>query len=181
MHKAVFLDRDGVINEDTGHLHDVADLQIIPKVGQAIRDLNEKGYKVVVVANQSAVAKGLATIKDIDTINGEVKARLAREGAIIDAIYYCPHHPEGTVRKYATDCDCRKPGIGMIKTATADLGINLEESFLVGDKTSDILAGRRAGLKTVLVRTGYAGKDGQYKVMADFVADDLASAVIYIA
>lgn len=179
--RAVFLDRDGVINEEVGHLHNVADLRILPGAAEAIKTLNEKGYSVIVVANQAAVAKGIATIEDVEAIHREMKVRLAKEGASLDGIYYCPHHPNGIIAEYARACDCRKPEIGMVEKAMGDLQIEREGSFLVGDKTSDILAGARAGLKTILVKTGYAGRDGCHEATPDFVADDLLAATSYIS
>jgi len=178
--KAVFLDRDGVINEEVDHLNNAANLRILPGVAPAIRALNEKNYRVIVISNQSAVAKGMATEGVVQEINAKIKASLAHDGAHIDAIYYCPHHPEGSVKEYAIVCDCRKPGVGMIQQAAKEHDIDLRGSFLIGDKTSDILAGKRTGLTTILVRTGYAGKDGAHKVIPDLVADDLVAAAARI-
>jgi len=181
MRKAVFLDRDGVISEEVDHLNNVAGLRLLPGAARAIKALNEKEYHVIVVTNQAAIAKGMVTPEVVNDIHEEMKKQLSKEGAMIDGIYYCPHYPDGTVKEYAVVCDCRKPGIGMIEQAMKDFTIDPGRSFLVGDKTSDILAGRRAGLKTILVKTGYAGKDGRYKVAPDFIADDLLSAITYIS
>jgi mannose-1-phosphate guanylyltransferase / phosphomannomutase len=178
--KAVFLDRDGVINEDVDHLHKVADLRILPGVGKAIRALNQQGYLVIVISNQAAVARGITTVREVEEVHDEMRMRLAQENARIDAFYYCPHHPDGSVEEYAVKCECRKPAIGMIDNALEDFDIDLAQSFLVGDKTGDILTGMRAGLKTILVRTGYAGRDGCHDATPDFVADDLLTAIDHI-
>ena len=178
--KAVFLDRDGVINEDVDHLHKVADLRILPGAAEAIKILRERGYLTIVISNQSVVAKGMATIEDMEAIHREMEDRLAKEGAVLHGIYYCPHHPNGVIAEYTRVCDCRKPEIGMIQKAVTDFAIDLKQSFLVGDTTGDILTGARAGLKTILVKTGYAGRDGCHEATPDFVADDLLAAIDHI-
>ncbi len=178
--KAVFLDRDGVINQDGRRPNDLRDLSILPGVDRAIKKLNERGYRVVVVTNQAAIAKGLTTPAEVDALHYEILARLAKVGASIDGFYYCPHHPEGTVPEYAGSCNCRKPEVGMIEMAAKNFDIDLTKSFLVGDKTGDILAGKNAGLKTILVQTGYGGSDGLFDVTPDLVAENLLGAVNYI-
>lgn len=178
--RAVFLDRDGTINEEVDHLHDVRDLRILPGVAEAVQILNKRGYRVIVITNQSVVAKGIATTRTVADIHGAIKTHLAKSGAMIDAFYFCPHHPEGSVEEYAIACDCRKPKTGMITRAADDFNIDLAKSFLVGDTTGDILTGNRAGVKTVLVKTGYAGRDGLHDAIPDFVADDLMAATEYI-
>lgn len=178
--KAVFLDRDGVINQDTDHLRNMADFRLLPGAAQALRVIKERGYLVIVVTNQAAVAKGMLSLDQLESMHEEIKQELARHGAEIDAIYYCPHHPDGIVPEYAIKCDCRKPGVGMIIKAIKEFDIDLSKSFLVGDKTGDILAGTRAGLTTILVRTGYGGQDGKFEASPDFTADDLKAALRYI-
>jgi len=179
--RAVFLDRDGVINEETDHVKSVHDLKMIPHTAEAVRDMHAKGYRVIVVTNQGAVAKGLTTLRDVHEVHDAVQAELAKAGAKIDAFYFCPHHPQGSVKEYAVACDCRKPKTGMLARAASDWNIDLAKSFLVGDKTSDILAGKQAGVATILVKTGYAGRDGQHDVTPDFIADDLMAATKYIS
>lgn len=174
---AVFLDRDGVINKDVDHLNTVRDLRLLPGVARAIAALNRAGFLVVVISNQAAVAKGMLTAEGHEKINGELRARLARRGAKIDGIYYCFHHPEASIKKYKAECDCRKPNPGMIFKAAKDLNVNLRKSFLIGDKTSDILAGERAGIATILVKTGYGGRDKRHNAKPDYVARNLADAV----
>jgi mannose-1-phosphate guanylyltransferase/phosphomannomutase len=179
--KAVFLDRDGVINEDMRAGSDPADLKYFPGVAEAIKRLNEKQYRVIVITNQGWIAKGVTTHEAVRAVNAALQGRLREQGAVIDAVYYCPHHPEGTVKEYAIACDCRKPETGMIRRAIADFNIDPKGSFFVGDTTGDILAGKRAGLATILVKTGFGGADGRFEVTPDFVADDLMGAIKYIS
>jgi len=156
MNKAVFLDRDGVITEDPPHYaHRVDQVRIIPGGGEAIRLLNEWGYLVIVVSNQSGVAKGYYGERDIELFNEEMKRQLSLEGAHIDALYYCPHHPEGTVKELCKSCTCRKPQPGMLIQAAEEHQINLKTSFLVGDKFSDIVAGNSVKCRTIFVLTGH--------------------------
>jgi histidinol-phosphate phosphatase family protein len=179
--KAVFLDRDGVINHEVGNIYRVADFTFLPRAAKAVKKLNNAGYKVIVITNQGAIAKGIATHKNVRDIHAAMKRGSKKEGARIDAIYYCPHHPKGSVKRYAIQCDCRKPGIGMIKAAQKKFNIDMKKSFLVGDTTGDILAGRRAGLHTILVRTGHGGKDGRHKAMPhDIVRDIFAAANLIV-
>jgi histidinol-phosphate phosphatase family protein len=123
------------------------------------------------------IAKGIGTQDDMQAINREIEKRLAKQGAKIDAFYSCPHHPKGTIKEYAVACACRKPGTGMIEDGIRDFKIDSGRSFLVGDKTSDILAGQKSGLKTILVKTGYGGSDKHYNVTPDFVAKNLVAAI----
>ncbi len=179
MNKAAFLDRDGVINEDVGHLHKIKDLHLLPGAASAIKKLNDAGYFVIVVTNQAGIAKGLYTISDMEELHAEVRARVGEEGARIDKIYYCPHHREGVIAEHAIACECRKPDTGMIESAMKEFDIDPTVSFLIGDKLSDILAGKRMGLRTVFV-DGYKGKpEVQYDATPDFFADDLARAITY--
>ena len=156
MKKAVFLDRDGVITEDPPHYaHRVDQMHIIPGSGEAIRLLNERGYLVILVSNQSGVARGYYQEHDISLFNEEMKRHLSLEKAHIDAIYYCPHHPEGIIASFCRSCTCRKPQPGMLIQAAEEHGINLEASFLIGDKYSDILAGKAVNCETIMVLTGH--------------------------
>jgi len=157
--KAVFLDRDGVITEDPPHYaHRVDQVKIIPGSGEAIRLLNQHDYKVIVVSNQSGVAKGYYQEDDVWKFNAEMKRQLSLEGAHIDAIYYCPHHPDATVNQFRESCTCRKPQPGMLIRAAKEHRINLDASFMIGDKFSDILAGKSAHCKSIFVLTGH-GKE----------------------
>lgn len=175
--KAVFLDRDGTINKEVNVLRDLKQLKILPKVGEAIKSFNRLGFLVIVITNQAVVARGWLTEKEVDHIHGIMIKRLSRKGAKIDAIYYCPHHPEGNLKKYRISCRCRKPNPGMILEAAKKFKIDFKKSFMIGDHTRDILAGKNAKLKTIIVRTGHAGKDGHYDVKPDFVAKNLFEAV----
>lgn len=171
------MDRDGTLNVEVDYVSDVPQLKLLPRAAAAVRRLNQAGIPAVLITNQGGVAKGLFTEKKLAAIHGKLVEMLAAEGARLDAIFYCPHHPEGTVKEYAIACACRKPGIGMIEKAARELGINLGRSFFVGDMTGDILAGRRAGLTTILVRTGAGGGDGRYEAEPHFVAEDVFEAV----
>jgi len=172
----VFLDRDGVIVRQIDHLNHAEDLELIEGAGEAIAWLNDAGIPVIVVTNQAGIAKGYLTIADLEEIHERLHRELVVFGAHLDALYYCPHHPQAAVTEYLKDCPCRKPGTGMLARARDEHGIDPALSYLVGDSTSDILAGSRAGCRTILVRTGFAGKDGIFEVKPDLVVADLAAA-----
>jgi D-glycero-D-manno-heptose 1,7-bisphosphate phosphatase len=155
LRKAVFLDRDGTINEEKNYLHRVEDFAFIPGVPQAIRRLNEAGYLVIVVTNQSGVARGYFELADVEALHAHVKGLLASEQAHIDGFFICPHHPEAGRGLWRRECDCRKGQPGMLLQAAGELHIDLGRSFMVGDKVADIEAGRRAGCTPLLVLTGY--------------------------
>ncbi len=155
MNRAVFLDRDGTINEEVGYLRNLADLRLIPGAGAAIKRLNDSGMKVVLVTNQSGIARGYFSESLLQEIHDRLEQMLRDEGARLDAIYYCPHHPSAGNSHYTRDCDCRKPGTGLIDRAARDLNIDVKHSYVVGDKWSDVELGQRAGAHSVLVRTGY--------------------------
>ncbi len=156
MNKAVFLDRDGTVNEEVGYLSDLKQLRLIPGAGAAIGKLNQAGWKVVLVTNQSGVARGYFTESFVHEVHALLEQMLRREGAKLDGIYYCPHHPTAGKTPYTAECDCRKPGTGMIDRAVQDLAIDVEKSYVVGDKWSDMELGQRAGARTILVRSGFA-------------------------
>lgn len=175
---AVFLDRDGTIIRQVELLHKISEVKLLPAAARAMRALNKLGYLVIVVTNQPVVARGIITLKEVDKIHAFLVAKFKESGAKIDAVYFCPHHPEATLKKYRIRCRCRKPNIGMIVKAAKKLGINLKKSFMVGDSTRDVLAGNRAKLRTILVKTGYSGKDPwQFKSKPDFVVKNLDGAV----
>lgn len=176
MTKAVFLDRDGVINREVDVLRSVKQLKLLPGAARAVEKINKSGFLAVIITNQPVIARGWLTEKEVDAIHAVLIKRLGTKNAKIDGIYYCPHHPNANLKKYRLKCSCRKPGTGLIKKAAKELNINLKKSFMVGDRTPDILAGKRAGLTTILVKTGYAGKDGKHKVAPDFTADNLMGA-----
>ncbi len=151
LRRAVFLDRDGVVNEDTGYLYRKEDLRFLPGVPEAIGMLNRAGFLVIVVTNQSGVARGLYTLDDVRRLHDHVDTELASRGSWIDAYYVCPHHPDHGPDGRGVDCRCRKPHPGMLLEAAADLSIDLSRSFMVGDKISDVEAGLAAGCFAILV------------------------------
>lgn len=174
--KAVFLDRDGTINREVDVLRYIKQLRILPGVDRAIKLINKLGFLAIVVTNQPVIARGWRTEKEVDEIHAVLISRLAKKGAKIDAIFYCPHHPNANLKKYRVHCRCRKPNAGMIMKAAKKFGINLRKSFMIGDMTQDILSGKRAGAKTILLKTGFAGKDKKYKAKPNFIAKDLKEA-----
>ena len=156
-------------------------MALIPKSGDAIRLLNEDGFMVVVVSNQAGIAYGYYQEADTVSFNKALGGKLTKAGARIDAMYYCPHHPEANIEGYRLDCDCRKPKPGLLLKAEKELNINMKRSFMVGDKLSDIEAGKRAGCKTILVKTGYGSETIQNsRIECGYIADDLYVAVSYI-
>ena len=178
---AVFLDRDGVINEDRG-FENISNLQMLDRAADAIKLLNSFA-KVIIVTNQPAVARNLCTEDEIRRINSGLVDELKRHGAVIDAVYFCPHHPEQHTERnpaYHIECECRKPKPGMLLAEEKEHGIDLKSSFMIGDATADILAGRRAGCRTVLVKTGKAGKDSKYDANPDFICNDLYDAALLL-
>ncbi len=179
--KAIFLDRDGVLNREVDVLRDVKQLRVLPGVAVALRTFTKRGFLNIIITNQPVIARGWLTERGVEHINEVLLQRLAARGARIDAVYYCPHHPNANLKKYRVKCACRKPAVGMIKNAVKDFQIDLKKSFFVGDTTMDIMTGRNAKLKTILVKTGYAGHDGRYNVKPDFTAKNLMGAVRIIA
>jgi len=149
--KAIFLDRDDTLIEDPGYLSDPGQVKLLGGVPKALTQLKDMGYKLVVVTNQSAVARGIITEKVLRKIHDRLERLLAEKDAYLDAIYYCPYHPEGNVAKFRKDSDCRKPNPGMLLTAADELDIDLGESWMIGNAPHDIEAGLRAGCKTILI------------------------------
>jgi len=176
---AVFMDRDGTINEEVGYLSRIEELKLIPGAAQAIRLINEEEMKTVVVTNQSGVARGFFTEECVRIINSSLNEMLRLEGAFIDRFYYCPHHPTAGNEPYRRVCDCRKPEPGMLLQAAEELDIDLAASYVIGDMLKDLEAGRRVGAKGILVRTGY----GNNIIVTDkpaYIAGDLLDAVKWI-
>ncbi|TET53156.1 MAG: HAD-IIIA family hydrolase [Actinobacteria bacterium] len=181
--KAVFLDRDGTIIKEVDYLKNLEDLELIPGSAEAIGLLNKNSFKVIMATNQSGVARGYYDEHFVQEANKVLAQELEKHKAYIDGIYYCPHHPEVGDKKYKVECDCRKPRIAMFKQASDDFSLDLAGSYTVGDKAADILAGKKAGCKNVLVLTGYGLREKEKLVpdiKPDFVADDLLSAVNWI-
>jgi D-glycero-D-manno-heptose 1,7-bisphosphate phosphatase len=184
MRRAAFLDRDGTLIQDRGYICDFAQVGFFPFAAAAVRQLNRAGYLVIVVSNQSAVARGFCTQEQVTGLHQRLQAHFREQGADIAAFYHCPFLADGRVAAYRRESPLRKPAPGMLLQAAAEFGLALDESFMVGDKADDIEAGRRAGCRTVLVRTGY-GRESEIRLMADgarpdFVADDLAAAATVI-
>jgi D-glycero-D-manno-heptose 1,7-bisphosphate phosphatase len=153
--KAVFLDRDGTLIQDKDYLKDPDQVVLEPGAAEAVAGLNRSGFAVVLVTNQSGVARGYYTEEDVAAVHRRLESLLETEGARLDGVYYCPHYPEGAVEEYRQSCSCRKPASGMLLRAAEDLGIRLEGSYMIGDKLTDTEAARREGLTGILVRTGY--------------------------
>jgi D-glycero-D-manno-heptose 1,7-bisphosphate phosphatase len=180
--KAAFLDRDGTISVERGHILNSQELALLPGSASAIQALRADGWKVLVVTNQSHVARGLITETELVVIHRDFEQMVLDAGAALDGLYYCPHHPNGAVPKYSFACDCRKPRPGMLLQAAREHGVDLRKSVLVGDALRDIKAGQAAGIRhSILVRTGHGQAVERQSHGADHVADDLAAAVTWIA
>ena len=172
--KAVFLDRDGTINRYVGFLRDIEQFELLPGVAEAIRKINESGYLAIVVTNQPVIARGEVTVPELREIHNKMETLLGQDGAYVDAIYYCPHHPhkgyEGEIPELKFDCECRKPKAGMLYQAAKDFNIDLAASFMVGDSDNDVQCGINAGCRSVLLTDGEA--EGMYFAsLLDFVND----------
>lgn len=173
--KAIFLDRDGTINKYVGFLRKEEEFELLPGVADAIKKINKSGYLAVVVTNQPVIARGEVTFEGLETIHNKMETLLGMEGAYLDGIYFCPHHPhsgyEGEVKELKFDCKCRKPKPGMLLKAAEDLNIDLSQSYMVGDDENDIKAGKAAGCRTVLLNTEceYYGQDICVASLKDFV------------
>ena len=157
MNAAVFLDRDGVLVEDVDLLATISQIKILPGVAEALTKLRKANFKLIVVSNQAIVARGLITEKAVEEIHSEINRHLAENGVSIDAFYFCPHHPKATLEKYRVVCECRKPRPGLLFQATREQQIDLQKSFMVGDRITDVIAGAKAGCRTILVQTGQHG------------------------
>ncbi|HEX5460827.1 MAG TPA: D-glycero-beta-D-manno-heptose 1,7-bisphosphate 7-phosphatase [Steroidobacteraceae bacterium] len=175
--KAAFIDRDGVLNEERAFVHRVEDFAFVPGAIEALRALQAAGYLLVVITNQSGIARGLYTEADYLALTGHMRERLRAAGVTLDAVEYCPHLADAPVERYRADCDCRKPKPGMLTRAIRALDIDAPASFLVGDRLSDVEAGRAAGVgRCFLVRTGYP-LPNEAVATADAVYDDLLTCV----
>jgi D-glycero-D-manno-heptose 1,7-bisphosphate phosphatase len=171
--KAAFIDRDGVLNEERAFVHRIEDFAFVPGAIEALQALQAGGYLLVVITNQSGIARGIYSEADYLALTGHMRAQLAAAGVTLDAVEYCPHLPDAALERYRLDCDCRKPKPGMLRRAIRALDIEPGASLLVGDRLSDIEAGRTAGIgRCFLVRTGY-GLSEQAVARADAVYDDL--------
>jgi D-glycero-D-manno-heptose 1,7-bisphosphate phosphatase len=167
---AVFLDRDGTLIEERGYLDRMELLSVFPWTADALRLLTRAGYTLVVVTNQSAIARGIVDEAFLDRVHQELSARLARGGAAIDRYYYCPHLADAPLEQYRLRCRCRKPGPGMIEQACRDLGLDPTRSFMIGDRALDVACGAAAGTRTIRVRTGH----GMHEKEVEIAAADLS-------
>ncbi len=182
----IFLDRDGTINKEVSYLHDKKKIKILPNVISGIRLLNKNNIAVVVITNQPAVARGLLSIKALRKLNDFLVEKLKEEGAYIDAIYSCPHHPERNhpdipkrAMKYRIKCKCRKPGIAMYKKALSIYG-SKNILGVIGNQEKDMLAGKNLMATSVIIKTGYKGEYGVHDAAADFVCDNFLDAVLLL-
>lgn len=179
---AVFLDRDGTINEDPGYLGNPEEVKLFPGTGSALALLkNSLNFKLIVISNQSGIARGIISEKDVDAVNSKINELLKPDNVSIDAFYYCPHHPDFSSTE---ETECRKPSPLLIYKASKDFNIDLNSSYFIGDTPADILCGINAGLKTVLVKTGY-GMDSisilqKQNIFPSFVAENISDACNFI-
>ena len=174
----MFLDRDGTLNYDPGYLKVAADLKLLAGVGPALARLKRAGARLVVVTNQSGVGRGIVTLKDLETIHARLQGLLEQEDAALDAIYFCPHHPDD-------GCRCRKPNVGMVERAVSELQLDLRRSYLIGDHARDIQLAHRVGAKAILLTPGPVDAEGLDRLkaeqaMPDAVAKSMAEAVDWI-
>ena len=182
---AVFLDRDGTINEQMGYINHISRFHLLPGVAAAISKLNGQNIPVVVVTNQSGLARGYFPEELLIAVHEKMTRQLEKEGAHIDGLYICPHHPEAKEKRYRKVCNCRKPKTGLLEQAAEEMNLDLSRSFMVGDRWSDLRCGKRVGAQSILVLSGYGRGDQQYigpeqEIQPDFTAEDLPAAVSWI-
>ena len=182
--KAIFLDRDGTLNIEVDHLNKVEQFELLPYVSNAVKAINKSEYLACIITNQPVISRGDCSIENLKQIHNKLETLIGKEGAFIDRIYYCPHHPEsgysGEVASLKFKCNCRKPEIGMITKACEELNIICNSSWLIGDTTTDMQTAKNAGLRSILVETGYAGLDQNYWVIPDYIVPDINKAVNFI-
>jgi len=180
--RAVFIDRDGTISEEVGYINHLSRFRLFPYASSAIKHLNENGWLAIVITNQAGVARGYFSEDTIRAVHNAMTNELKSNGAQLDAIYYCAHHPSVGEPPYRLDCDCRKPKPGLISRAVKDFDINLEESWMVGDRYSDVELARNAGINSIFVMSGYGRGEWEHQRpnwtdKPDLVAEDLWEAV----
>lgn len=182
--KAIFLDRDGTINEEVNILSDIDQFKLLPNVENSIKKINDSSYQSIVITNQSVIARGNCTLTELRSIHNKMETLLGQHHAYLTRLYYCPHHPDagfpGELPTYKIHCNCRKPKPGMIDAACYELNIEKKESWLIGDSTVDIATAERSNIRSILVETGKAGMDGKYHVAQDFTFQDLPTAINFI-
>ena len=182
---AVFIDRDGTLSEEVGYVNHPKRLRLLSGSAEAVRLLNEAGLRAVMITNQSGVARGYFSEEVLDAVNAELVAQLKAQGAFLDGLYVCPHHPTEGKPPYRARCDCRKPKPGLLLRAAEELGLDLAASYMVGDKISDVAVGKRAGVTSILVLTGYGLGEWEYRRprarwTPDHVAENLLDAIQWI-
>lgn len=182
---AVFLDRDGTITHEVGYVNHVSRIRVMPGVAAALRRLNSAGVPVVIVTNQAGAARGYFPVSLIDDVHREMLRQLAVEGARVDALYYCPHHPSSKDPALAVECNCRKPKTGMIDDACREHDLDPKSSFVVGDKYTDVELAHRVGAKGILVLTGYGRGEMEWfspgwPARPEHVAEDMSAVVDYV-
>jgi len=188
MNKAVFLDRDGVIIKDVNLLTNSGDIHVLDGLPEALSSLKNAEFKLIVVSNQTVVARGLATEKNVKEINSEIENKIVElDGPTFDGIYFCPHHPNATLPEYREKCECRKPRSGMLAKAASEHNIDLTTSFMVGDRITDIIAGKNVGCKTILLETGMHNTETivtidkiNENIQANYTCKNLITAVKWI-
>lgn len=182
--RAVFLDRDGTLIHEKDCMRSAEELELLAGAGKSISELNHHGWRTVVVTNQPVIAKGWCSEAELQRMHNKLETLLGQEHAFLDRIYFCPHHPdggfEGERKELKVHCNCRKPGIGMIQRAIAELNIDVKQSWLIGDTTTDLQTAKNAGLKSILVRTGHGGRDAKHSARPDHSCDSIAEAVDFI-
>jgi D-glycero-D-manno-heptose 1,7-bisphosphate phosphatase len=179
--RAVFLDRDGTINEDTHYPHKVAELSLLSGAAEGLRLLARLPVHIIVVSNQAGIAKGYYGVEEMHAFNSDLRRRVEEQQGRIDAFYYCPHLEQKDLGPGERACGCSKPGDGLLREAADEFAVDLTESFMIGDKASDIAAGRSAGCRTILVRTGKRGRDDPDRAAtANAALPDLAAAASWI-
>jgi D-glycero-D-manno-heptose 1,7-bisphosphate phosphatase len=182
---AVFMDRDGTINEQRGYINHLSRFIVLPGVPEAIRLLNGNNFLAIIVSNQSGVARGYFPIDLVEEVHKDLRASLKGNGARIDGIFFCPHYPRGSLPEYCFECDCRKPKTGLFEQACNAFDIDVERSYVVGDRHTDLQFARNADLKGILVKTGYGLGESEYIIPKSplkpiYIADDLLGAVRWI-
>ncbi|MCK4665471.1 D-glycero-beta-D-manno-heptose 1,7-bisphosphate 7-phosphatase [Candidatus Dependentiae bacterium] len=182
---AIFLDRDGTINEERGYINHPTRLILQPGAIEAVKLINDMGFLAIIITNQAGIARGYYTLDTLNKIHNKLIGEMKDGGAKIDALYFCPHHPDGVIEKYAIRCECRKPKPGMINKALEEFQIDMDNSFMIGDRYKDVLFGNKLNLKTILVLTGYGIGEWEndrekWELSPDYVARDILDAVHWI-
>ena len=185
MKPAVFLDRDGTINEQMGYINHLSRIHLLPKATEAIRLLNKHGILAIVVSNQSGIARGYFPMELVESVNARMCASLEEADAKIDGVFYCPHHKNGVIPDYSIDCECRKPKTGLIERACKEFDIDMSKSYVIGDQCSDMELAHRAHLGSVLVKTGYGLGEIEYVLPKEaqkpaYIAEDILDGVTWI-